>query len=501
MNIFWIVTDSICNYERSDLHSLLPIYKELESSKEGFYFKDAISQFPSTNLSLLSFLTGKYPYNIFPDYYRSIENLPSLELNNNIYPLKKEGYNIESIIFGREQVIVLKDILNPYYIEEMYQGDHWLDAKEIYDLFMEKVEHIKSKEKNLYFIFFRPSDPQVDRYIRKIIQFLKKNNFWNNSIFILNSDHGYYDKILYKKTKLLHFDDIHQSSMQPALFIRIPSILTNATFRTIYKRVYLIDILETILNYLNIETEHDRQSISFKPLIENDIDVNSERKVRGDCYLMFQSIKKTMITKGDWKLLNDNGKFSLFNLANDKLEEKDIKEKFPEIYNELYNFYLDTESKAYDNFKSTLDSLYNHSILPKLKSKTILIPDQFPPTLVKYLRETLKTKNVVINQHDIINKNTSQLQDVTTILFFNRLTGYRLKKLIKKYKNISKNYLILDTELSDVSDQWNKTGYLRFVIKSIIVRRNQLFQRWKEILVWILYFPLYFNKHLRKYYK
>ncbi|MCK4780320.1 MAG: hypothetical protein KAT57_09040, partial [Candidatus Lokiarchaeota archaeon] len=82
MNIFWIVTDSICNYERSDLHSLLPIYKELESSKEGFYFKDAISQFPSTNLSLLSFLTGKYPYNIFPDYYRSIENLPSLELNN-----------------------------------------------------------------------------------------------------------------------------------------------------------------------------------------------------------------------------------------------------------------------------------------------------------------------------------------------------------------------------------------------------------------------------------
>lgn len=501
MNIFWLVTDSICNYERSDLHGLLPIYKKLKKNKEGLYFEDCVSQFPSTNLSLLSFLTGRFPYYIFPDYYRSIENLPSLEYENFIFPLKKENYNIQSIIFGKEQVEIVKEILNPHYVEELYQGDHWLDAKEIYKLFEQIIIESLPNEKNFSFIFFRPSDTEVDLYINKIIDFLKENGFWENSIFILSSDHGYYDKNLYKRTKLLHFDDIHQSSMQPALFIRLPELLTKSPPKIIKKRVYLLDILETIVNYLNIEAEHDRQSISFKPLIENDIDVNSERKVRGDCYLMFQSIKKTMITKGDWKLLNDNGKFSLFNLTNDKLEEKDIKEKFPEIYNELYNFYLDTESKAYDNFKLTLDSLYNHSKLTKLKSKTILIPDQFPPTLVKYLRETLKAKNTVINQHDIINKNTSQLQDVTTILFFNRLTGYGLKKLIKKYKNISKNYLILDTELSDVSDQWNKTGYLRFVIKSIIVRRNQLFQRWKEILVWILYFPLYFNKHLRKYYK
>lgn len=501
MNIFWIVTDSICNYERTDLHSLLPIYKDLERNKEGFYFKDAISQFPSTNLSLLSFLTGKYPYNIFPDYYRSIENLPSLELNNSIFPLKEKGYKIVSIIFGREQVIVLKDILDSYYIEEMYRGDHWLDAKEIYDLFMEKVEGISSEDKYLFFIFFRPSDSQVDQYTRKIIQFLKKNDYWNNSIFIINSDHGYYDKSLYKKTKLLHFDDIHQSSMQPALFIKIPSNLTKATNRTIYKRVYLIDILETILNYLDIEAIHDRQSISFKPLIENDIDVNKNRKVRGDCYLMFQSIKKTMVTKGDWKLLIDNGKFSLFNLANDQLEEKDIKEKFPKIYQELYQYYLETESKAYNNFKSTLDSLYNHSVLPKLKSKTIIIPDQFPLPLVKYLREKLNEKNVVINPNDIINMNPSQVQNVVFILFFNRLTGYGLKKLLKKYKNLSKNCLILDTELYDITNNWNKTGYIRFVIKSIIARRNQLFQRWKEILVWILYFPLYFNKHLRKYYR
>lgn len=77
MNIFWIVTDSICNYERSDLHSLLPVYTTLKNNKEGFYFENCLSQFPSTNLSLISFLTGRFPYYIFPDYYRTIENLPS----------------------------------------------------------------------------------------------------------------------------------------------------------------------------------------------------------------------------------------------------------------------------------------------------------------------------------------------------------------------------------------------------------------------------------------
>ena len=115
MNIFWIVTDSICNYERSDLHGLLPIYTKLKNENEGFYFEDCISQFPSTNLSLFSFLTGRFPYYVFPDYYRSIENLPSLRYKNLIEPLKEENYKIQSIIFGKEQAVIFKEILNPYY--------------------------------------------------------------------------------------------------------------------------------------------------------------------------------------------------------------------------------------------------------------------------------------------------------------------------------------------------------------------------------------------------
>ena len=176
------------------MHSLLPVYTTLKNNKEGFYFENCLSQFPSTNLSLISFLTGRFPYYIFPDYYRTIENLPSLEEENFIFPLKEDNYNIQSIIFGREQVEITKEILNQYFVEELYQGDHWLDGKEIYELFIQVAQDLLPNQKNLIFLFFRPSDPKANLYINKIIGYLKENNFWDDSIFILNSDHGYYDK-------------------------------------------------------------------------------------------------------------------------------------------------------------------------------------------------------------------------------------------------------------------------------------------------------------------
>ncbi|MFW9942045.1 MAG: hypothetical protein ACFFFT_13460, partial [Candidatus Thorarchaeota archaeon] len=272
MNIFWIIIDGICNYERPDLHGLLPVLNKLKNNKEGFYFENAISQCPSTNLSLLSFLTGRFPYYLIPDYYRSIEKLPSFK-NNNISPLKKANYNIQSIIFGREQANITKKILNPYYTKNLYPGDHWLDAKEVYHIFIQKMKYFLPKENNFFLLFFRASDPQTDLYLNKTIDYFKNKGLWENSIFIFSSDHGYYDQNLYKKRKIMHFDDIHYSSMQPILFMKIPSDLTRAKPKTIGTQVYLIDIMETILDYLNIEATHERESISFKNLIEGDIDV------------------------------------------------------------------------------------------------------------------------------------------------------------------------------------------------------------------------------------
>ena len=501
MNIFWIVLDGICNYEREDLHGLLPIFNKLKKEKEGFYFENAVSQFPSTNLSLVSFLTGRFPYYIFPDYYRSIDNLPSIKYKSNIFPLKEVNYNIQSIIFGREQAEIVKDILNPYYKKNMYQGDHWLTAKEVYQFFIQKMKHFLPDENNLFFLFFRASDTQTDFYLRKLINFLKEKAYWENSIIIINSDHGYYDKNLYKETKLLHFDDIHQSSLKPVLFLRLPTALTDSPPRTIKQRVYLLDLMETILDYLNLRADHERESISFKNLIEKDEDINKNRKIRGDCYLIFQAVKRTTVIQENWKFTNNNGILSLYNLSEDFLEKTDVKDRYPKIYKNLYQFYLKSELKAYKTFKNLLKSLFEKSILGRLKTQKILIPNQFPPQIVRFLKDTLSKNNYIVNQSEIDKADIIENKRLITVLFYNRMTGYGLKKLIRKYKKYTKRFIILNTELTEVSDQLNQTGFLKFLLRSIWARRKLLSQRWKEIVVWILYFPLYFNKYVKKYYK
>ena len=167
----------------------------------------------------------------------------------------------------------------------------------------------------------------------------------------------------------------------------------------------------------------------------------------------------------------------------------------------MFRFYLETEKKAYEILKRTLKDIYNQSFLASLESENILIPNQFPPQLVIFLKENLKTKNKIIKLSDVNTFNSIKNHSLVTILIYNRMTGYGLKKLRRKYQKYTKKFLILDTELTDVSYQIKNTGYLKFVINSLIKRRKLLLQRWKEILVWILYFPLYFNKHIRKFYK
>ncbi|MFX1279854.1 MAG: hypothetical protein ACFFA3_10590 [Promethearchaeota archaeon] len=501
MNIFWIVTDSICNYERSDLHGLLPIYKTLKNSNEGFYFENALAQFPSTVLSIFSFLTGRFPYYIFSDFDKLTKTLPSLKDRNFITQLKYNGYNIESILFWREGVDFLKEILNPYDDREIFKGDHWLDAKEIYDIFLKQIKRLKIDEDNFYFIFFRPSDPQTDFCLTEIIKYLEDNSLWKESIFILNSDHGFYDKNLYKRIKLLHFDDIHQSSLRSAMFMKIPLSLTNTSPRIIEKRVYLFDIMETVLDYLGFQIDYERESLSFKDLIEKKIDINITRKVRSDCYLIFQSIEKAAIFQNDWKLYINNGKYSLFDLSKDPLEKKDVSKVNPRIYKDLYNFYLTTEVQASDIFISGLNDFFDDSVLKGLKSEYIYLPDQFPPQIVKFLKEQLKINNKIISPMELKNNALFKKQkNLVTILIFNRMTGYGIKRLRRKLRKYTKRFIFIDTSLSDASGRANQAGYVKFIINSIIKRRSQLFQRWKEILVWILYFPFYFNMQIRKYY-
>ncbi len=515
MNIIWILTDGICNYERpGDSFGLTPTFLDLRANNEGFYFENAFTSFGSTVFSLFSIFTGKFPYYIFPDYYPSAKFIPGFENNHQVHYLKEREYNINAIMHWQEGCRLYKDILNPYYKDGIFDGDRMIEAKEMYEIFLDNLPKLRDTENNFLYVHFRPADPQMDVYLKKTIETLKKEHYWENSIIIISSDHGYTDNWKwYKRMNLLHFDDIMHSTLSAVLFMKFPESISSALPRNIKERVYLLDIMETVLDYLDISPTHNRDSLSFKPLIEGDIDINKERIVRADCYLMFQPKKKTSIIKNNWQLYIENDHQILIDLAEHKLEyiEKkglflkiprntDFKKTYPAIYTELLAFHTHTEKVASEEHQKYVEFLYNQSFLKDLDKKTIFIPSQFPPQLVKALKIFLKQNNHIIEDYLTLKRNSSN-QKVITLLIFNRLTGYGIKKLMKRYRGITDEFLIVDTKLEDAKTKINKLGYWKFVKRTYKARDRQIFQRWREILTFIFYFPAYLNKSLKKYYK
>jgi len=494
MNIFFILTDSICNFDREDEKGLLDTYKELIKNKEGFYFSNSVSLFPSTILSISSIFTGKFPYSIFPEFY---EDLGNYKLYTYFEDFKKHKYNIKSIICWNLGNTLLKDFLNPVVDESLFEGDRQLEAKEIYELFKKEIKKTDFSKNNFFYIHFRAGDKEMDIYTRKIVNYLKEHNLWKNSITIITADHGYFYKKKYKKIKLLHFDDIHQTSISPATFIRFPKKLTKALYRIIDKRIYLIDILETVLDYLKIEPSvKNRNAKSFKNIIEKDEDINKNRLVRVDAYLSFQPVKKTAILKNNWKLIYDKEKFKLINLSEDPLERIDIKKSNKEVYEELYNFYLKTEEKSFEEAKQILEAFFKNSNLSKISSEKIFIPKkQFPLRYVEFLIEKLSKKNKIVNY-------SNKKKELTTILVFNRLTGYGIKRYMRKYNRGTKKFLIVDLKFEEIpKERYKEIGFLNFVITNLKKRKKILLQRPFDIILWIFYMPLYFNKYIKKCYK
>ena len=500
MNIFWILTDSICSYERNDKFSLLPTYKKLIENEEGIFFNNVLTLFPSTAFSVLSMVTGKFPYQIFFDF---LENPPK-EIKNKIMNesyfsiLKKNGFNIYSYICYDIGSNWFSDLTNTIINKERYKDSYQLDGYELNEEFFKHFKEVDLDKNNVFFIHYRAGDKKMDEALRDLVNFFKKENVWNDSIFLINSDHGY--RTFRESKNPLHFDDIHIISLSPAVFLRIPKEL-NKKRGIINERIYLIDLWETILDYLGIEVNYDRKALSFRPILENnEKDFNKKRMVRGDAYLMFQPIKKSFIVMDDFKLEVVNNKVSLKRIITDKKDKKEeiiINNK--NIEKKLYNYYLKIEKESEIIFKNYVRILFYHSALKNIKNKKILLPNnQFPPLLVEVLKEELEKNNKVFS--DLRKINTNKNFDIA-IFIFNRLTGYgisKLKKEIRKNNLRIKNFVYINTSLEKIN---KKEGYLNYVIENIKTKNKLLLKRPIDTIIWLIYFPIYLNMNLKRFYE
>jgi arylsulfatase A-like enzyme len=170
----------------------------------------------------------------------------------------------------------------------------------------------------------------VDENIKRIISVLKKNNMLNDTLVVITSDHGeeFWDHNNYEHGHTLYNELIH-----------VPLIIAGNNLKKseVKTPVSLIDILPTILKFVNVEGSH--YSLEGTILFDKREGKNDELETSifamgtlyGDeKYCLIRGDRKLIINSGDGKKKNrligfrNKSKMELYDIKKDPLEKENL---------------------------------------------------------------------------------------------------------------------------------------------------------------------------------
>lgn len=172
----------------------------------------------------------------------------------------------------------------------------------------------------------------ADFMLGKFFDELDKLGVYNNTIVIIFSDHGE-NLADHSNQKLFSHENLYDEITHVFLMIRYP----NMGHKVIDGQAQLIDIMPTIMNFLNIERPKGIQGKGLVPLIRNNTDINQ--------YVVSElerTIFERSIRNPEWRLINRVDIYGvtsveLYNLTNDRKEQTNVVDKFPNVTVELEN--------------------------------------------------------------------------------------------------------------------------------------------------------------------
>lgn len=367
-NIILFVIDSVRYYSTGGMDDRDKLKMMDEFEKESIYFSTAISSAPSSVMSCASMLTGLPAYYIarnYEDYKYDNElfySLPSI-LNN-------LGYEIRSGFVAREMRDKYSSIIPhlssnnyPKGIKENYffDGLGYVWPNSILNEIL--LNYLKSRihDAPLFLInwYNVRMDPNTSDEVLKGIQTLKDYDLWNNSIFLMLSDHGYLDpKKGYTPEKLkaqglTHDLVMTDDNIRIPFYLRYPGSLP----QKINEQVCTYDILPTILELLDVQLPENMPykifGSSLLPLIsDNSLGLKqqfSDRKIRSDGRFFAQDHRCTSIRSLNFKYIirPDDSLEEFYDLTIDPDEENNIinEEKNKKEIRKFNDYYEKTENE------------------------------------------------------------------------------------------------------------------------------------------------------------
>jgi arylsulfatase A-like enzyme len=260
------------------------------------------------------------------------------DLNNCIYRdsviINDTGYLTDNL--AREAIGFIEDNAfgNPFFLYLAFNAVHWPLQAPDEDIIKFSNEN---PDRNIYLAMLY----RMDIAIHNLINALKENGAYDNSIIFFLSDNGGAKKVFAENMPLR---DFKQSTYEGG--IRVPFVVSwprHFENRTIDEPVISLDIMPTVCDILDIDLPGDRgiDGKSMLPLLEG--------RQAGHLheYLYWDGNQdKWAVRHGKWKLVKNNkGEIELYDLENDISESLNLAEKHPEIYENLHLKYREWRSE------------------------------------------------------------------------------------------------------------------------------------------------------------
>lgn len=363
-NVVWIMVDAL----RAD-HLKTYGYKRRTSpnidrlARTGLLFENAVSQYPSTGISVPSQLSGRYPE--YMDWGKpKHKSHYVLESSNRLVTdiLKEHGYRTSAVVAAwvHKNISGLATHFDDF--TPLYPHKEWKEkVKDSSPIAAFKAIKMLDKRKKgqPFFLFVHFEDPHepyenhedpgkrwgkktLDRYdsdvywsdlwIGVLLAYLKNEGLDKDTIIVLTADHG---EEFGEHGGKYHGHQIYQES------IHVPLILTGpgVPHDRVETRVALVDLPATLLDLVGIE-EH-RETLQGKSLLKTAAtkDGDSERPIfsmlsdRGES----PTRRAKAVFKGAHKLIVDEtlGTEELYDLRSDPGELMDLSGHAEDIQEEL----------------------------------------------------------------------------------------------------------------------------------------------------------------------
>lgn len=244
-------------------------------------------------------------------------------------PVEEESYLTDA--FTREAISFIERKKNqPFFLEVAYNAVHSpMQAK---NEILEEFSGIKDIQRKI----FAGMLTSMDRGIGRIIQKLKDTGLEDNTIIIFLSDNG-------GPTLELTSSNLPLRGEKGQVYeggIRIPFMMQwngKIPAGMVYdKPVISLDILPTVAVAARAEVPQYIDGVDLMPYLVGN------QSNRPHEYLFWRQNKNTALRMLDWKIVRhsfnkSNSGWQLYNLEKDISEKNDLKKKFPQKFEELYN--------------------------------------------------------------------------------------------------------------------------------------------------------------------